>query len=49
MQYIVFNQEYLKNIISSDENKQAIENHRLISKIDENGNVKGSLLLFNHK
>jgi len=49
MQYIVFNQEFIKNIISSDENQQAIENHRLISKIDEKGNVNGSLLIFNHK
>ncbi len=29
--------------------KQAIENHRLISKIDDNGNINGSILLFNHK
>jgi len=49
MQYIVLNQAYLRNIISSDENKQVIENHRLIPKIDENGNIKGCLLLFNHK
>ncbi len=39
MQYIVLNQAYLRNIISSDENKQVIENHRLIPKIDENGNI----------
>ena len=39
MQYIVLSQAYLRNIISSDENKQVIENHRLIPKIDENGNI----------
>jgi hypothetical protein len=35
--------------MSDDKYKQAIENHRLISKIDNNGNMNGSILLFNHK
>jgi hypothetical protein len=50
MKYIILNQNYLNDmIISDDRYKQAIENHRLISKIDNNGNINGSILLFNHK
>ena len=50
MKYIILNQNYLNDIITSDDRfKQAIENHRLISKIDNNGNINGSILLFNHK
>ena len=50
MKYIILNQNYLNNIIMQDPDyKQAIENHRLISKIDNNGNINGSILLFNHK
>ena len=50
MKYITFNQNYLKDIIiSKDYLEQAIENHRLISKINDSGNINGSILLFNHK
>jgi hypothetical protein len=28
---------------------QLYENHRLVPKIDDDGNIIGSLLLFNHK
>ena len=50
MKYITFKQNYLNNIlITISDYKQAIENHRLISKIDDNGNINGSILLFNHK
>jgi hypothetical protein len=50
MKYIIFNQNYLKDIIISKHyHEQAIENHRLISKIDDIGNINGSILLFNHK
>jgi hypothetical protein len=50
MKYITFNQNYLDDIkISRPDYIQAIENHRLISKIDDSGNIKGSVLLFNHK
>ena len=50
MQYVLFNQNYLNDIIISDPSrKQAIENHRLISEIDDDGNINGSMLLFNHK
>jgi hypothetical protein len=50
MKYIILNQNYLNDIITSDDDyEQAIENHRLISKIDNNGNINGSILLFNHK
>ena len=50
MQYVLFNQNYLNDIIISDPDyKQAIENHRLISEIDDDGNINGSMLLFNHK
>jgi hypothetical protein len=53
MQFVIFNQNYLNDIIISDPEipnlKQAVENHRLISKIDDDGNINGSMLLFNHK
>ena len=50
IKYITLNQNYLYDIITSDSlHKQAIENHRLIPKIDDNGNINGSILLFNHK
>ena len=50
MQYVLFNQKYLNDIIISEPYyKQAIENHRLISEIDDDGNINGSMLLFNHK
>jgi len=50
MKYITLNQNYLKDIKTSlFDYKQAIENHRLISKIDDDGNISGSILLFNHK
>ena len=52
MQYITFNHDYLNKIIiePNDKNyKQAIENHRLISLIDDHGNINGSALVFNNK
>ena len=49
MTYLLFNQKYLNDIISSTYDKQAIENHRLMSLIDDDGNINGSILLFNHK
>jgi hypothetical protein len=50
MTYIIFNKKYLNDIIISDgDSKQAIENHRLMPNVDDNGNINGSLLLFNHK
>ena len=48
MKYVTFNQNYLNDIIISDSDyKQAIENHRLIPKVDDNGNINGTILLFN--
>lgn len=50
MKYITFNPLYLKHIIVSDDDQtQSIENHRLVPEIDDNGNINGSMLLFNHK
>ena len=51
MQYITFNPDYLSNIMINPNKgnyKQAIENHRLISLIDDDGNIKGSSLIFNN-
>lgn len=52
MQYITFNHDYLNKIIikpNVNNYKQAIENHRLISLMDDNGNINGSALIFNNK
>ncbi len=50
MKFVFFNQNYLKDIIiSKPDYKQAIENHRLLPSIDDDGNINGSMLLFNHK
>ena len=50
MKYITLNQSYIDNIINRfPRDSHTEENHRLISKMDENGNIYGSTLLFNHK
>jgi hypothetical protein len=52
MSQILFPPEYLKKIViepNREKFKQAIENHRLISIIDDDGNIDGSALAFNHK
>ncbi len=49
MKYITLNKKYIDNIVSTKYNINPIENHRLISKIDDDGNVNGSLLMINHK
>lgn len=49
MKYITFSQKYIKDIISTNINQEPIENHRLVSCVDDDGNINGSLLLFNHK
>ena len=48
--FISLNPKYIDDIVlTSSDYKQPIENHRLISKIDDDGNINGSILLFNHK
>ena len=49
MKYVTYKKNYLDNIVSTKYNTNPMENHRLISKIDDDGNVSGSLLLINHK
>ena len=49
MKYITLNKKYIDNMISTKYNTNPAENHRLISKIDDDGNLSGSLLLVNHK
>ena len=49
MKYLTLNKKYIDNIISTKYNNNPMENHRLISKIDDDGNVEGSLLAVNHK